>query len=393
MLVVAQTAMALVLLVGSGLLVRSFGQLMSADLGFQPDNVLSFGLGLNEADYPETDQVVQFNNDLIQRLADLPGVEAAGAASVLPIASGTPGTAHEFDGQLIEPGELPPLVHYVLVSTGFFDTMGTDLMAGRDFDSSDAREDVRSIIVNTELADTYWPGEDPIGKRVRQGSSEDAEPWATVVGVVETVRHEGLREPPRPLIYYPMNPTTTPGVVNRRVMSFVVRGTDIANQRDAVRRAVWSLDGALPIASMPTMDEVVEESVVQFSFTMLTLGIAAAMALVLGAIGLYGVLSYAVSLRTREIGVRLALGAPQRLVMRSVVASGAAITAAGMLVGALGAFGLTRFLSGILYETEPLDVPTFATMSLALFSVALLASYLPARKAANVSPLESMRSD
>jgi len=395
LLVMAQTAMALVLLVGSGLLVRSFGQMMAVDLGFEPGDVASFRVSLNPNEYPETADVVRFENDLLQRLAEVPGVEATGAASVLPIASGAPGTAHEFDGQPIEPGQVPPLVHYVLVSTGYFDTMGMELRAGRDFDSRDAGDDVRSVVVNTALAEQYWPNADPVGKRLRvsSSSSPDPQPWYTVVGVVETVRQDGVREPVRPLIYYHLNATTIPQAASPRSMALVVRGPGATSQPDALRRAVWSLDAGLPVPNITSMDDVVEESLVQFSFTMLTLGIAATMALALGAIGLYGVLSYAVTLRTREIGVRLALGAAPSVVMRMVVTNGAAIAGVGLLVGLAGAAALTRFLGGILFETEPLDPLTFLAMSAALFVVCLVASYLPARKAALVSPLESMRAD
>ena len=178
-----------------------------------------------------------------------------------------------------------------------------------------------------------------------------------------------------------------------RALSYVMRGPQVLAQADAVRQAVWSIDPGLPLASVQSMEAIVERSMVQFSFTMLTLAIAAGIALALGAIGLYGVLSYAVSLRTREIGVRLALGAPAGLVMRSVVANGATIAALGLGIGLLGAFGLTRLLRDLLYETQPLDATTFAVMSALLFVVALLASYLPARKAASVSPLEAMRGE
>jgi ABC-type antimicrobial peptide transport system permease subunit len=173
----------------------------------------------------------------------------------------------------------------------------------------------------------------------------------------------------------------------------VLRGPHAETQADAVREAVWSIDPELPLAAIERMDTVIERSVVQFSFTMLTLAIAAGIALILGAVGLYGVLSYAVSLRTREIGVRLALGAPASTVMRSVVASGAAITGLGLVVGLAGAAAVTRLLRGLLYETQPLDITTFIAMPVVLFLVALLASYLPARRAASVSPLEAMRTE
>jgi predicted lysophospholipase L1 biosynthesis ABC-type transport system permease subunit len=250
---------------------------------------------------------------------------------------------------------------------------------------------VHAVIVNKAAADQYWPGEDPLTKRVRtSGSPEAVRPWYTVKGIVADVRHDGLRRPPRPLIYFPLSAANERA---GRAFSYVLRGPRVEAQTDAMRRAVWALNPDLPVASMQTMDDIVEESVVQFTFTMLTLGIAAGIALVLGAVGLYGVLSYAVSLRTREIGVRIALGAPPSRVKGTVMANAAAITGIGLVVGALGAAGLTRFLRGLLYETQPLDAATFAGMSALLFAVGLVAAYLPARKAASVSPMEAMRTE
>jgi len=191
--------------------------------------------------------------------------------------------------------------------------------------------------------------------------------WFTVVGVAGTVRQEGLREDPQPLVYYGLNETAPNGTP--RLLTFALRGPNLASRADAIRQAVWSLDGDMPIAAMQTMDEVVEGSIVQFTFTMMTLGIAAAIALMLGAVGLFGVLSYAVSLRTREIGLRLALGAAPARVMRSVVATGAAIAGIGLVIGVAGAVGLTRLLDGILVEVEALDPATFAGMAVAHVTV------------------------
>jgi predicted permease len=373
LLVVAQTAMALVLLVGSGLLARSFSKMMNAELGFDPKQVATFRVGLPTTTYPQSEHVARFGQQLVDRLSQLPGVDAAGAATELPM-SNPSGTAFNFQGKPTEPGRLPPMVR------------------GRDFDSSDLRTGVRSVIVNKAAADQYWPGEDPIGKQLRQanGDPKSQLPWSTVVGVVTSIRQSNLRDKPRPVIYFPLmeDDRNAP-----RALSYVVRGSRPDMSGDSLRRVVWSIDPGLPLASVQPMDAIVERSVVQFSFTMLTLAIAAGIALALGAIGLYGVLSYAVSLRTREIGVRLALGAPTSLVMRSIVLNGALISGLGLVLGLLGAIGLTRFLRELLYETAPLDVTTFAAMSALLFVVALIASYLPARKAASVNPLEAMRSE
>jgi predicted permease len=388
-LVIVQTAMALVLLVGSGLLARSFARLMSADHGFTSENVLTFRVALTPAAYPDERNVVTFVQQLADRLNTLPGVERAGAATELPVSEAASGTAFEFEGQPVEPGRLPPMVHYVTVTPGFFQALGVELLRGSDFDSSDLREDTMSVLVNMSAAERHWPGQDPIGKRLR-GVGTPQPPWWVVKGIVDDVRQDGLRRPPRPLVYFPVK-TRQGGLP--RAYSFVLRGPGAETQAEAARQAVWALNPDLPVASMRTMNEVVETSVMQFTFTMATLGIAAVIALVLGAIGLYGVQSYAVSLRTRELGVRLALGAQPSRVQRAVLTSAAIVTGIGLVIGAAGAAGLTRLLEGQLYETRPLDPATFVGMSLLLFLVGLLASYLPARRAASVSPVEAMRGE
>ena len=391
LLVVAQTAMALVLLVGSGLLARSFARLMDTDQGFVSRDVLTFRVALPPTTYARSPEVLRFTQQLVDRLSELPSVVAAGATTELPVAQGPSGTAFEFEGHPVAAGKLPPLVQYSTVTPGYFKTLQIAVTGGTDFDSGDLRDGVNTVIVNKAAAAQFWPGQDAIGKRLRGvGSATDNRPWYTVKGIVGNVRQEALREPPKPLIYFPINAA---GDRAPRAFSYVVRGPLVRTQADAVRRAVWGLNGDLPVAALRTMDDVVERSVTQFSFTMLTLAIAAGIALLLGAIGLYGVLSYAVTLRTREIGVRMALGAPPMLVKRGILAHAAGITAVGLVIGALGAAALTRFLGGLLYETRPLDVPTFAGMSALLFAVGLIAAYLPARKAAGVSPLEAMRTE
>jgi predicted permease len=352
-----------------------------------------FRIALPQAQYPTNEGRAAFFDQLSERLASLPGVEHAGAATVLPIANSSPGTAHQFDGQPIAPGALPPIVHYKAVAGAYFDAMRIPITSGRDFNRGDLAAGTNNIIVNQALAGHYWPGQDPVGQRVRRYASnpEELGPWYTVIGVVGNERQDGLRQPARPQLYYPRRATTSEDTPN--VFAFVVRGAGITARGDELRRAVWAQDRGVPVASMQSMASIVDASIVEFTFTMFTLGVAAAMALLLGAIGLYGVLSYAVTLRTREIGVRLALGATPTLVMRSIVATGATLAVMGLVIGLAGAAGLTRYMRGLLYETEPLDPVTFAAMSGALLVVAFLASYIPARRAAHVSPLESMKAD
>ena len=387
-LVIAQTAMALVLLVGSGLLARSFARLIAIDQGFDPANVMTFRVALPQAAYPKPPDAVNFTRQLVEKLAQLPGAESAGAGSEVPLASSTSGTSFEFEGHTLAPGQMPPIVHFSTVAPGFFRTLGIRQLRGSDFDSGDLRDGVTNIIVNKAAAEKYWPGQDPIGKRLRGARSDDG--WSVVKGVVADVRYEGVRAAPRPMIYFPLNAS-----VNRapRTLTYVVRGPNVGRQADLLRQAVWSLNPDLPLAAVRSMDEVVQQSMVQFTFTMFALALAATITLLLGAIGLYGVLSYAVSLRTREIGVRLALGAPPADVKRGILLNAAAIMSVGLVAGALAAAWLTRYLRGQLYETPPLDPVTFVGMAGVLFVVGLLAAYLPARKAASVSPMEAMRTE
>lgn len=394
LLVVAQTALALILLVGSGLLARSFARLTSMSLGFDPRDVMTFRVALPTTDYRDDTAVLNFMDTLTTRLREIPGAEASGAASVLPIANSSPGTAHEFEGRPLLSNQLPPMVHYKHVAQGYFDTMRIQLVRGRAFAPSDFQGAASAVIANQALADLYWPGQDPIGKRVRLSSAgaTTPPPWFTVVGIVGNERQDGLRRPIRPLLYYPPR-AGIGGGGTPRVYDYIVRGAGLTGRTDALRQAVWSIDRGLPVAALRPLQEIVDRSIIEFTFTMLTLSIAAGIALLLGAIGLYGVLSYAVTLRTREIGVRLALGAPPARLMRSVVSSGVLLAGIGLLLGLGGAAWLTRFLGTLLFETEPLDPGTFVATTAALLVVAVMASYLPARRAASVSPLESMKTD
>jgi putative ABC transport system permease protein len=390
-LVIVQTAMTLVLLVGSGLLVRSFSRMLHADLGFNPAGVLTFRVALPRSGYPNLSNALDFEARLIERIAALPGVEVAGAASRIPMVAGMSGTAFEIDGRPTPAGQLPPLIRYKHTAPGYVEAMGLRLVRGRTLDRRDLAPDSRDVLVNQALADAFWPGADPIGRRLRPSGSTDAAGaplWYSVAGVVSSELADGFRREPPLTIYFPL------GALYGRdawSLTYVLRGPLAADQAGAARAAVWAIDPRLPVAAVQTMEEVVARSIVAFTFTMLTLGIAAAVALVLGTIGLFGLLSYAVTLRRREIGVRLALGAQPARVMTNVLGQGLAIVGVGLLIGLGGAVALTRFLSGLLYDTPALDAPTFAAVAVVLLAVAGLASYLPARRAASVSPLESLR--
>jgi predicted permease len=393
LLVVLQTALTLVLLVGSGLLARSFSRMLSTDLGFHAEGVTTFRLTLPESSYKDGAAMAAFDRQLVERLSRIPGVESVGSTSHLPITASASGTAFVIDGQPVQPGQLPPMIHYVFVKPGYFETMKTPLIEGRYFDRRDEEPGRRDVIVNKVVADRFWPKESAIGKRFRPSGADPSTPWFVIAGVVAPVLHNGVREEPPALIYYPATAPQDGDGSTTRSMAYVLRGRPPGPDAAAIRDAVWGLDRNLPIAVLQTMPEIVKRSYVEFTFTMLTLGIAALTGLILGAVGLYGVLSYAVTLRVREIGVRLALGASPGRVMRSIVGQGILVAGIGLAIGLAGAYGLTRLLGSLLFKTGALDLATFVAMSAALLAVALLASYLPARRAAGVSPLESLRAE
>ena len=401
-LVALQMALALVLLVGSGLLVRSFQRILSSDLGFETTDRLTFGVFLPESRYATPSEVTGFHERLGERLGALPGVRSVGVSSGIPMAQDPSGTAFEIEDHPTEPGQLPPMIHYVFAGPGYLEAMGIDLLQGRGLGPLDHRSGEPVIVVGRNVAERFWPNGDALGRRMR--FSGDTLRWYSVVGVVDAVLQDGAREEPRPLVYLPMmGPAGDPdpaaddgngsGSWALRQASWVVEAESPAALGAAVRAAVWEIDPDLPVADLRTVEEIVAEDVVRLSFTMFTLGIAALLALVLGAVGLYGVLSYSVAQRTQEIGVRMALGARAGEVLAMVVRDGARTQALGLVLGLLGAAALTRLLGGMLYGVEPLDPLTFGVTAAMLFGVGMLAAYLPARRAANLDPVESMRNE
>jgi putative ABC transport system permease protein len=386
-LVVVQTAMALMLLVGSGLLVRSLQRVLAADPGFETENILTFRVSLPEAAYAERAAQAGFQLQLLERLAALPGVESAGAVSLLPLVGGAPGNAYMIEDRPTESGQLPPMLHSKLVTEGYMETLGLRLLEGRLPTRTDGESG--NVVISRVVADRIWPGEEVLGRRLR--AMNDTIGWYTVVGVVAPVMQLGFREPPQPIVYYSLTSPRAPHTPANLTFTLKTRtGTSLT---PAVRRTVQELDPNLPIAAVQTMESISAASIVTLSFTVLTLGVAAGFALLLGAVGLYGVLAYAVSMRTREIGVRIALGAERSSVMRMVIGQGTRLAAIGLLFGTVGAAAATRLLRGVLFDIQPLDPLTFVLMSGVFLVVALFASWLPARRAASVDPLVSLQNE
>jgi predicted permease len=389
-LVVAQTALALVLLVGSGLMVRSFQNLRSLDPGFDARDALTFRISLPNSTYSDEERVSLFHAQLLDRLRALPGVQEVGASSNVPLTGCCSGTAHVIEDHPTAPGELPPMFWYSTVSDGYFEAMRIPVLDGRSFGTQDRDPAQRNVIVSQDLARRFWPGGSAVGKRIR--FSADTTGWNTIVGVAGDVRAQELEREPGQMVYYPASAGERRNAQNRN-MTYVIR----ASRPDAIvplaRKEVWALDANLPIAATSTLEKVVADSMVRLSFTMLALVVASAVALLLGAIGLYGVISYVVAQRTNEIGIRLALGARPDEVRRMVVLQGVRLSVLGLAIGLVAALGLTRLMQGMLFATRPNDPATFVAGSLFLGGIALFASYLPARRASRIDPASSLRTE
>lgn len=394
-LVVVQVGLALVLLAAGGLMLRSFVNLNGVRAGVDVENVLTFGAFTPAARYPDRDAVLQFQRQLVERIEALPGVERVAATSRTPL-SGASGCSYTtVEGHVYTADERPPCMPNVFVLPGYFEAMGIPV-TGRGFTWADVDARAGVAVVSRAFADRMWPGEDPIGKGVI--SFEDGPPWYRVVGVADDVRSDGLDEPPIQSVYFP--PVPMEGACcgpSLGGLTFVVRSatSDPSTHAAAIRRIVAELDPEVPIASMRTMRDIVTASpaMARVSFTMMLLGVAAGMALFLSAVGLYGVIAYLVGRRRAEIGVRMALGARVSEVARLVVLQSLRLAGLGVIVGVVAALLTTGLLRSLLFEVRPADPLTLAGVSALLLLVALLASLLPARRAARTDPVEALRSD
>jgi predicted permease len=377
LLVVSQVALALVLLVGSGLMVRSFWSLRNVDPGFDAEGILTLRLSLPETEYSGARDVAAFHQRLLETIRVLPGVEVAGAITNLPMTDTDSNSGVTVEDFPVAPGEIPPVIRTNVAAPGYFEAMGIALQSGRTFERRDHEEVTGAVVVSR--------GFEPDENETR---------WWTIVGVVGDVRDDGLQANAPEMIYYPM---VSPGGDDEagwipNTMSFAIRtAVPPTTLATPIRQAIWSLDPHLPIANVQTTAAIVSDSTARTAFTMLLLTIAAAVALLLGTVGIYGVVSYVVSQRTREIGVRMALGATQGEVGRMVVRQGLAIASAGVVIGLIGAFALTRLMSALLFGVSSTDPMTFAAVAALLFAVTVAASYIPARRAAGVDPMEALR--
>jgi predicted permease len=383
--VVVEVALALVLLVGAGLLVRSFIRLLEQSPGFDPSRTVTMRISLPQARYGGEGQRAQFLARFFQQVDALPGVDASGAISFLPLTGLGAATSMEIVGKPIPPKGQEPVADVRVITHDYLKTMGIPLLKGRLLNDQDPADGKGRVVINETMALRHWPGEDPIGKRVRITWDDQED---EVIGVVGDVRHSGLDVETRAMTYWPYvrNPYQT--------MTVTVRTVGNASRIvSSIVGLVRALDPELVVANVKTMDEVVSNSVGERRLTMLLLTIFAGAALLLAAIGIYGVIAYGVTQRTQEIGIRMALGAQRADVLRMVVRQALLLAAGGIVIGGAGALLLTRLMEGLLFQVKPGDPVTFAVVSGVLAAVALLASYIPGRRATRVDPVIALRAE
>jgi len=380
--VIAEVAICLVLLISAGLMIKSFARLTSIGTGFNSENVLAVNVALASSKYKEDQQVTAFYQQALERISALPGVKSSATVAALPLFGGFGSRYFGIEGRPPQPPGQGYNANVNVSSPGYFQTLNIPLIAGRDFDERDVMKAPEVAIINQEMARRYWPDEDPIGKRLAVGNG----PWRTVVGVVGDVKQAALDVETRPEMFWPYYQ------MGLTFATIVVRTTSEPEAMTAaVRSEIQAIDKDLPVYKIKTMNQIVSESVSSGRLNMLLLGTFGALALVLAAVGLYGVMSYSVTQRTREIGIRMALGANSKDVMKLVVGQGLILTLIGVAVGLGAAIGLTRLMSSLLYSVSATDTVTFIAISVLLTGVASLASYIPARRAMKVDPMIALR--
>jgi putative ABC transport system permease protein len=387
-LVVIELALAFPLLVGAGLMIRSFRSVNAVDPGFESRNLLTISAPLQQANYKDQQLQLRFYERALPALNTLPGVRSAAGVFRVPII-GFATAIFTVQGQPVPVGQ-EPNADYRTVSNEYFRTMKMRLIRGRDFNERDTADAPDAVIINEELAQRFFQNEDPVGKRLQIALERTR--WREIVGVVANAKLSGLEANTDPAIYIPFQQNTWPNALRNSFLVVRTEG-DPNNYRAAIRQALHAVDPALPITQLRTMDEILADSLSQRRFNTALLAIFAVIAASLGAIGIYGVMSYLVTQRTQELGVRMALGAQQSDIVRLVAGGGAMLATIGIGAGALLAFALTRLMSGLLFGVSATDPWTFVLIVALFAGVALLASYLPARRASGMDPLIALRHD
>jgi putative ABC transport system permease protein len=382
-LIVIEVALALMLLIGAGLMIRSFQRIQQVAPGFNPNNLLITELSLPRSKYTEKEQIVNFQREVLSRIASLPGVESVATTWMLPLSGQDAGRGFDLEGYTPAPNERTN-ASFSAVSPRYFHTMEIPVTAGREFTEQDNATGAGAIIINETFARRYFPNGDAVGKRMKLRGDDN--PWLTIVGVVRDVKHSELTAQPRMEMY--LSALQSPF----NFMNIVVRtSTDPASLTTAVRKEVWAVDKDQPVSDVQTMLQLVSNSVAPARFNTLLLGIFASVALMLAAIGLYGVMSYSVTQRTHEIGVRMALGAQRRDVLRLVVGQGMILALIGVALGLAAAYAVSRVMSSLLFGVSATDPLTFIGLAVLLAAIALLACLIPARRATRVDPMIALR--
>ena len=396
-LVVTQMALALVLLVGSGLMIRSFRALRSVSPGFtDPGQVVTFRVTIPQPEEKDPTRVVLDYQEMLSRIRAMPDVSSAAVTSSATMDGYTSNDAIEVAGFPVEKDQIPPIRRYKWIGEDYFATMGNSLLAGRSITRSDVDDRARVVVVTEDFARAYWPDpRDAVGKRLRDFLTGEQPPWYEIVGVVGDIHDDGVNRPTVPTVFWPQILRNAYGdtLYARRSMAFVVRAKsgDPTALMPELRKAVWAVNPNLPVAQVRTLAQWEARSMASTSFTLIMLGIAAGVALFLGTVGIYGVISYVVSQRTREIGVRMAMGAESADVSRMVIREAAVLAGLGVVAGLGASWGLTRLMASLLYGVSPSDPATFAAVGVLLTLVALVASWVPAYRASRVDPVEALR--
>jgi len=390
-LVVGEVALSLMLLVGAGLMLRSFARLRDVDPGFRTDHALTLRISLpvpeGQISAADGDRFVNFFDRALARVRQLPGVTAAGATNMIPLDGNGTDRLIDIDGYVPRDQSDMPDAQNRQATPEWFAAMGIPLMRGRLIEPGDDGKAPRVVVVSDAFVKQFFPNSDAIGKRIRLGKLTNEFPWATIVGVVGDVRGFALDEPPQPTMYWPVAQIrATPA------LAVVIRTNgDPAALSSSVRGAIAEIDPAQPVYDMQTLDQLVAKSLGQRRFTLTLMLLFGVIALVLSAVGIYGVMAFAVSQRTQEIGIRMALGASALDVLKLVLRNGMLLAVIGTVIGLAGAFAITRFMSSLLFGVSPTDIVTFALVTAGLLLVALVACYLPARRATKVDPLVALR--
>jgi putative ABC transport system permease protein len=387
-LVIAEVAVSVVLLIGAGLLINSFMHLRNLDPGFRADHLLALSVNLSEVQYPDTARRTAFFDEVVRRVLPLPGVQSVAVAGNLPFTYNGDSMGIAVEGIPDPPPDQWPDVIYRAIGPGYFNTMGIPLVRGREFNDGDTIDTTRGVVIGEKTAKHYWPNQDPIGKRLKPGATSDNEtPWRTVIGVVKDVRQNDFIAEPKMQMYFSYKQVGQL-VANALIVRTSVDPLSLAMP---VRNAIWSVDKDQPVANIDSMQNIVADAVARQRFSMLLLAIFAALALVLAAVGIYGVMSYTVAQQTREIGIRIALGAKRGDVLKMTVKQAIKLVGLGLAVGLPSAFILTRVMSTLLFGISATDPITFLGISLVVLAVALLASYIPALRATKVDPMIALR--